>query len=90
MKSTPCHPSDDEKPEQEELRAAIRDQDIFDPHALLMGILWGVLAAWWTTGIFADLPIGLTAGGVTTTVSYLVWRKNGLHHRLARRRRDRT
>jgi hypothetical protein len=80
MSSTTCI---EDKP------GAIRDDLLFERHALILAVVAGVVTAFWVSGLFADFWIGITSGVLVTTAYYLLWRENGLHHRIARRRLDR-
>ena len=70
--------------------ASVRDHELFERHALLLGLVTGVVVAFWTAGLFAQVRLGLAVGGISTVVYYAVWREHGLHHRVAGRRFDRA
>jgi len=68
---------------------AIRDDLLFERHALVLALVAGVVTAFWVTGLFADFHVGITSGVLVTTGYYLLWREGGLHHRITQRRLDR-
>jgi hypothetical protein len=80
MNSTTCTQNEAE---------AIRDDQLFERHALVLAVVAGVVTAFWVSGLFADFRVGIASGVLITTAYYLLWRENGLHHRVIRRRLDR-
>jgi hypothetical protein len=83
-------PEPEYQPARGPAAAVILDQDLFESHALLLALVAGIVVAFWVTGLFADLRIGSTSGGLLAAAYYLFWRENGLRHRIALRRRIRS